>query len=86
MAKALPSQSLAIRICKAVHDLKGTEFHWSGIDEVCAQMKVKRTDEIDEALVFASENSWLDCSPPPTHSVLLTHKGALAIRGKAKGK
>lgn len=86
MAKLAPPQSVAIRICKAVHDLKGSEFHWIGIDDVCTQMKVKHTEKIDEALQFASKNGWLDCSPPPTHSVLLTHKGTLAIQGKAKGK
>jgi hypothetical protein len=86
MAKPSPQEALAIRVCKAVHDLKGTEFHWIGVADLCKEMKVKHAKDIDEALVFASKNGWLDCSPPPTHSVLLTQLGARAATGKLKRK
>jgi hypothetical protein len=86
MVKPSPIEPLAIRICKAAHDLKGSEFHWIGVTDLCKQMKVKHSEGIDEALLFASKNGWLDCSPPPTHSVLLTQLGALAAMGKLKRK
>jgi hypothetical protein len=86
MAKPSPQESLAIRICKAVHDLKGSQDHWIGVTDLCKQMKVRHSESVDEALLFASKNGWLDCSPPPTHSVLLTQVGALAATGKLKGK
>jgi hypothetical protein len=86
MAKPSPLEPLAIRICKAVHELKGSQDHWVGVTDLCKQMKVKHAKDIDEALMFASTNGWLDCSPPPTHSVLLTHSGALAATGKLKRK
>jgi hypothetical protein len=84
MAKKPLPRALAIRICRTVYELKADQLHWLGISDVCEAMKLKHTDELDEALEYASKEELLSCSPPPVHSVMLTHKGVMAVRGKIR--
>ncbi len=75
---------LAIRICKAVYDLKGSQLHWVTIDEVCRAMDLAHTEAMDAALAYASDQGLLACNPPPVHSIMLTPKGETAARGKIR--
>ena len=85
----MPKQSpkaLAIRICKAVYEMKGARLHWVGVRDLCEHMKLRRTDALDEALEYAHKQGFLTCSPAPIHSVMLARKGEMAARGKVRRK
>ena len=84
MAKSSSPKHLATRICTAVHELKGADLHWVGLGEVCKHLQESHTSAMDAALKYASDAELLSCSPPPVHSVMLTHKGVMAARGRMK--
>lgn len=44
------------------------------------------TDDMDAAVAFATKMDWLSSNPPPVHSVMLNHKGELAISRKKKAR
>ena len=39
---------------------------------------------MDAALKYASDAELLSCGPAPVHSVMLTHKGVMAVRDRMK--
>ena len=80
MARPKSPKALAIRICAAMHEIKGSALHWVGLSDLCKHMKVVPSDAFDEALGYACKEEFLSCGPPPIHSVMLTHKGEMAAR------
>jgi hypothetical protein len=84
MAKSLQPKHVALRICKTLRELKGDDLHWVDIELVCRRLDERHTKALDAALEYARDNELLSCSPVPVRSVMLTHKGLLAARGKFK--
>ena len=84
MPKQNSSKALAISICKAVHELNGNRLHWLGINDLCKHMKIQHNKAFREAVEYAKTEELLSCSPPPVHSVMLTHKGELAARAPTR--
>ena len=86
MAKPKSPKALALRICKAVHEIKGSDLQWVSLRDLCKHMELRHNNAFDDALEYARNEELLSCSPPPIHSVMLTHNGEMAARGKAKRK
>jgi hypothetical protein len=84
MAKSPLPQHIALRICKTLYDLKGDDLHWVNLDEVCSRLDEDHNKAMNAGLEYGREHDLLSCSPRPVHSVMLTHKGLLATRGKFK--
>ena len=84
MAKSPLPQHIALRICKTLYELKGPELHWVEIEEVCGRLDEAHNNAMKAGLEYAREHELLSCSPLPVQSVMLTHKGLLAARGKFK--
>ena len=84
MAKSLAPNHVALRICKALYELTGQDLHWVAIGEVCRYLDEHHTKSLEVALEYGRKHELLTCSPAPVHSVMLTHKGVLAARGKFK--
>ena len=84
MAKSSTPKHLAARICTALHELTGADLHWVSLAEVCNRLQEPHTPAMDAALKYASDAELLTCGPLPVHSVMLTHKGVMAVRGKTK--
>ncbi len=84
MAKSSSPKHLAARICTVLHELTGADLHWIGLKDVCQRLKEPHTAAMDAALKFASDAELLTCGPLPVQSVMLTHKGVMAVRGKMK--
>ena len=82
MAKSLQPRHIALRMCKALLELTGEDLHWIDIELVCSRLDERHTTQLDAALEYARENGLLACGPVPVRSVMLTHKGVLAARGK----
>ncbi len=82
MAKSLTPKHIALRICKTIYDLNAQDLHWVPLGEVCRRLDEHHTKALDVALEYAREHELLACSPPPVHSVMLTHKGVVAAQGK----
>jgi hypothetical protein len=77
-------KALALRICKAMHELKGSQLHWVSVRDLCKHMKLTHTDAFNDALEYGRKEELLSCSPPPIHSVMLTHNGEMVARGKMR--
>ena len=86
MAKPKSPKALALRICKAVHEIKGSDLQWVSLPDLCKHMELRHNNAFDDALAYARNEELLSCSPPPIHSVMLTHNGEMATRGKTKRK
>jgi hypothetical protein len=84
MAKSPLPKHIAFRICKTLYDLNGGDLHWVDLKEVCRRLDEHHTRAMNVALQYACEHELLVCSPPPVHSVMLTHQGLLMARGKFK--
>ncbi len=84
MGKPKSPKALALRICKAVHEIKGSDLQWVSLGDLCTHMEVRHNNALNDALEYAKKEELLSCSPPPIHSVMLTHKGEMAARGRAK--
>ena len=84
MAKSLTPKHLAARICTALHELTGADLHWVSVGEVCKRLQEPHTPAMDAALKYASDAELLSCGPSPIHSVMLTHKGVMAVRDRMK--
>jgi hypothetical protein len=82
MAASLQPKHVALRICKTLYALTGEDLHWVDIAEVCRRLDEPRTAAFDAALEHGRDHGLLACGPPPVRSVMLTHKGVLAARGK----
>jgi hypothetical protein len=65
-----------------MHEIKGADLHWVGVSDLCEHLELAHSDAFDEALEYARKEELLSCSPPPIHSVMLTHKGEMAARRK----
>ena len=84
MAKSAAPKHLAARVCAALHELTGADLHWVSIGDVCKHLQEPHTPAMDAALKYASDAELLSCGPLPVHSVMLTHKGVVAVRGRMK--
>jgi hypothetical protein len=84
MAKSLLPKHIALRICKTLYELKGGELHWVDLKEVCTRLDEVHNKAMNAGLEYGREHDLLSCGPLPVHSVMLTHKGLLAARGKFK--
>jgi hypothetical protein len=84
MAKSSAPKHLAARICAVLHELTGADLHWVGLGDVCRRLKEAHTPAMDAALKYANDAELLTCGPLPVDSVMLTHKGVMAVRGKGK--
>jgi len=84
MAKSSTPKHLAARICTVLHELAGADLHWVSLGDVCKRLGEPHTPALDAALKYASDAGLLTCGPLPVHSVMLTHKGVMAARGKLK--
>ncbi len=82
MAKSLQPRHIALRMCKALLGLTGEDLHWVDIERVCRELDERHTAQLDAALEYARDNGLLACGPVPVRTVMLTHKGVLAARGK----
>ena len=82
MVKSLQPKHIALRICKTLYELKGDDLHWVDIQVLCSRLDERHTRALDAALEHAREHELLACSPPPVRSVMLTHKGLMAARGR----
>lgn len=84
MVKAHTPRALALLICKAVYELKGSDPHWASVGEVSKKLGMAHSEAMNIALAYGSQEGLLACSPPPTHSIMLTPKGEAAARAKMK--
>jgi hypothetical protein len=84
MAKSSTPKHLADRICAVLHELTGADLHWVSLGDVCKRLQEPHTPAMDAALKYANDAELLTCGPLPVHSVMLTHKGVMAVRGKGK--
>ena len=84
MPKSLQPKHIALRICKTLHDLTGDDLHWVDIEVVCGRLDEDHTKALNVALEYGREHGLLACGPVPVRSVMLTHRGVLAARGKFK--
>jgi hypothetical protein len=84
MAKSSAPKHLAARICAVLHELTGADLHWVSLGDVCKRLKEPHTPALDAALKYANDAELLTCGPLPVQSVMLTHKGVMAVRGKGK--
>ncbi len=82
MAKSLQPRHIALRMCKTLLELTGEDLHWVDIEFVCSRLDERHGTQLDAALEYAREKGLLACGPVPVRSVMLTHKGVLAARGK----
>jgi hypothetical protein len=86
MAKPKPPKALALLICKAVHEIKSSDLQWVSLRDLCKHMELRHNNAFDDALEYARNEELLSCGPLPIHSVMLTHNGEMAARGKTKRK
>ena len=84
MAKSLQPKRIALRICKTLYALTGEDLHWVDIELVCQRLDEDHTRALKVALEYGRAHELLACGPLPVRSVMLTHKGVLAARGKFK--
>jgi len=84
MGKSSAPKHLAGRICAVLHELTGADLHWVSLGDVCRRLKEPRTAAMDAALKYANDADLVTCGPLPVQSVMLTHKGVMAVRGKGK--
>jgi hypothetical protein len=82
VARSLQPRHVALRICKALYALKREELHWVSLEDVCRELDEVDGEAMTVALEYGREHELLACGPPPVDSVMLTHKGVLAARGK----
>ena len=84
MAKSLQPKDIALRICKTLYALTGEDLHWVDIELVCSRLNEDHTKALKVGLEYGRTHELLSCGPLPVRSVMLTHKGVLAARGKFK--
>ena len=84
MAKSSAPKHLADRICAVLHELTGADLHWVSLEDVCRRLKEPHTTAMDAALKYANDAEPLTSGPLPVHSMMLTHKGVMAVRGKGR--
>ena len=82
MAKSLQPKHITLRICKTLYALTGEDLHWVDIALVCSRLDEDHTRALNVALEYGREHELLACGPVPVRSIMLTHKGVLAARGK----
>lgn len=63
---------LAVRVCRAVRDVRGEHQAWIALDRVQDHLDGESTMAIDAAVAFAAAKGWLALGGAPAHSVLLT--------------
>jgi hypothetical protein len=71
MKSAQTIDSLAVRVCQAVRDVREEHEAWIGIDCLNEFLGADDPHLIDAALAFASAKGWLSIGGRPAHSVLL---------------
>ncbi len=84
MAKSSAPKHAANRICAVLHELTGADLHWVGLGDVCKRLQELHTPAMDAVRKYANDAELLTCGPLPVQSVMLTHKGVMAVRGKEK--
>ena len=82
MARSLQPRHIALRLCRTLLELTGEDLHWIDVELVCRRLDEHRGAQLDAALEYARDNGLLACGPVPVRSVMLTHKGVLAARGR----
>jgi len=63
--------TLAVRVCQAVRDVRDDHEAWIGIDCLNEFLALDDLRLVDAALAFASAKGWLSIGGRPAHSVLL---------------
>ncbi len=63
--------TVAVRVCQVVRDVRADDQAWIGIDCLEEFLGVDDPHLIDAALAFASAKGWLSIEGRPAHSVLL---------------
>jgi hypothetical protein len=75
MNNAQTIDTLAVRVCQAVRDVREEHEAWIGIDCLNEFLGLDDLRLVDAALAFASAKGWLSIGGRPAHSVLL-NRGA----------
>ena len=63
--------ALAVRVCRAVREVRAEDQAWIAIDCLNEFLRLDDVQAIDAALAFASAKGWLSIGGRPAHSVLL---------------
>ena len=61
MVKAHTPRALALLICKAVYELKGSDLHWASVGEVSKKLGVAHSEAMNIALAYGSQEGLLAC-------------------------
>jgi hypothetical protein len=75
MNNAQTIDTLAVRVCQAVRDVRDEHEAWIGIDCLNEFLGLDDLRLVDAALAFASAKGWLSIDGRPARSVLL-NRGA----------
>lgn len=71
MRDAPAIDALAVKVCRAIRDVRKDHQAWIGIDGLLGHLGLEDLRTVDAAVAFASAKGWLAISGAPAHSVLL---------------
>lgn len=63
--------TLAVRVCRAIRDVRQDHQSWISIDRVQDRLGVEDLSTVNAAIAFAAAKGWVEIGGNPSHSVLL---------------
>jgi hypothetical protein len=66
--------TLAVRVCHAIRDVRGESEAWIGLDRLVGRPGLESATAVDAAAAFAAAKGWLAIDRAAKHSVLLSHR------------
>ena len=75
MTKKIAINSLAVRVCQTIRDVRRDDEAWISLYRVQDRLGIENLNTVDAAIAFAAAKGWLAIGGQPAHSVLL-NRGA----------
>jgi hypothetical protein len=75
MTKRIDIDSLAVRVCQTIRDVRRDDEAWISLYRVQDRLGIENLCTVDAAVAFAAAKGWLAIGGQPAHSVLL-NRGA----------
>jgi len=71
MTKRIAIDSLAVRVCQTIRDVRRDDEAWISLYRVQDRLGIENLNTVDAAIAFAAAKGWLAIGGAPAHSVLL---------------
>jgi len=71
MTKKIAIDSLAVRVCRTIRDVRQDHEAWISLHRVQDRLGIENLSTVDAAVAFAAAKGWLAIGGAPAHSVLL---------------